>query len=90
MVDTGGSPYIVHNVRPWRFGFVPPKKPWIRAPRPLSCPNCGADAECHITRMEPWDDGWDCRPCGWTLYDPGADEDRAIISNTGRHIKNLG
>jgi len=80
-----GRPHIVRYLETGQAGYIPAKKPWIQAARPCCCPNCGADAQCHLLRMEPCNDGWYCQPCGWTLFDPGIDADRQIISKAGIH-----
>jgi len=84
--DTG-RPYLLAYKEFGDLGYVPDKKPWIRAARPLFCPNCGVEGHYYIARMEPDDDGWDCRRCGWNLFDIGTDYDRQDISNNGRHIR---
>ena len=79
------KPYTLHSKAPRELGFIPPPSPWIRAVEPTSCPHCGSAGKGHIYRMWPYNDGWDCRVCGWNTFDPGADPDREVISNTGRH-----
>ncbi len=61
------------------MGYTPPRKPWVRAPKPVLCGHCGADGYLNVMRIQPSNgdegDGWACIQCGWTLYDPGCLED---------------
>ena len=63
-------------------GFVLPRKPWVRAPKPERCGHCGADGYLNVMRIEPSNgdkgDGWRCIQCGWVLYDPGIPDDFSL------------
>ena len=74
-----GRPYILHYLATGDEGYVPPQRPWVRAPKPERCGHCGTDGRMNLVRIRPSNgdkgDGWACIPCGWTLYDPGCIED---------------
>jgi hypothetical protein len=66
---------------------IPRRRRWVYAPKPATCPKCGADGELHLHRIEPVTgdaaDGWCCLVCGWDDFDPGLGE--SPPHREGRH-----
>ena len=77
------QPRRVYKHKNW--GYIPPAQPWVYAPQPVLCGHCGQGGELHLRRIEPNNDGWSCFRCGWTVYDPGLDDDDFHSSRSGNH-----
>ena len=74
-----GRPYLILLRDKGDMGYTPPRRPWVRTPKPERCGHCGTDGRINVVRIQPSNgdegDGWSCIQCGWTQYDPGCIED---------------